>query len=111
MSRAKIFQDRYVVITGEELRQGGMSTIYTCVDNTNGSKVAVKVIEPNREIDRLEGTIFERELNVRHLTHPNIVALYDSGRLADTGQFYLVFDWIDHDLQDWVRQRRPVGVD
>lgn len=107
-----IFEGRYVVLTDEQVRHGGMSTIYPCVDSRGGGrKVAVKVIEPNREIDRLEETIFERELNVKHLTHPNIVTLHDSGRLADTGQFFLVFDWVDHDLHDWVEQHRPLGTD
>lgn len=88
-----------------------MSWLYPCTDLDSGGRVAVKVIEPNREIDRIEETIFDREMNVRNLSHPNIARLHESGRLDDSGQFYLVFDWIENDLKRWVEQRRPVGAD
>jgi len=106
-----LFAGRYGVIRGEQPRKGGMATIYPCTDLEDGKRVAVKVIEPHREIDRLEETIFDRELNVKGLSHPNIVTLHDSGRLPDTGQYFLVFDWIDHDLVFWVGQHRPLGAD
>lgn len=104
--------DRYHVLGGEPLRRGGMSIIYPCIDIEGGGlKVAVKVIKPYREIDGVERRIFEGELNVKHLNHPNIVKLHDSGQLPETGQFFVVFDWIDDDLKDWIRERRPMGTD
>lgn len=87
-----------------------MSLLHHCVDLETGATVAVKIIEPITEIDELAATIFDRELNVRDLQHPNIVRLHEHGRL-DTGQFYLVFDWIDQDLKTWIDQRRTVGAD
>lgn len=110
MNEPRIFAGKYAVIDGEP-RKGGMSTIYRCVKLSDGQPVAVKVIEPNPKIDQLDETIFDREMNVSRLDHPNIVRLHDSGRLEETGQFFLVFDWIDHDLQDWVAARRPLGAD
>ena len=106
----RIFAGKYAALEGEP-RKGGMSTIYRCVKLGDGQRVAVKVIEPNPKIDQLDETIFDREMNVRRLDHPNIVKLHDSGRLEKTGQFFLVFDWIDYDLQEWVVSRRPLGAD
>lgn len=87
-----------------------MATLFPCTDLDTGDRVAVKVIDTNREIDRLEETIFERELNVQHLRHPHIAALRESGRL-ESGEYYLVYDWIDNDLKRWVEEQRPLGAD
>ena len=102
MSKRRIFAGRYAQLSDMEPRRGGMSWVYPCIDLNSGNRVAVKVIEPLREIDNIQETIFAREMNVRDLSHPNIAALHGSGRLEDTGQFYLVFDWIDNDLKKWV---------
>ena len=107
----KLFANRYAPIRDAEPRKGGMSLLYPCTDLNSGVRVAVKVLVPNRDTDHLEETIFDREMNVKHLRHDNIVRLYDSGRLADTGQFFLVFEWVDADLKTWVDARRPLGAD
>ncbi|MEI2639961.1 MAG: serine/threonine-protein kinase [Microthrixaceae bacterium] len=88
-----------------------MSWLDPCTDLETGQRVAVKVIEPHREIDRIDETIFEREQNIKHLRHPNIAHLHDSGRLSDSGQFFLVFDWVENDLERWVDQHRPLLPD
>ncbi len=111
MSKRRIFAGRYAQLSDMEPRRGGMSWVYPCIDLNSGNRVAVKVIEPLREIDNIQETIFAREMNVRDLSHPNIAALHGSGRLEDTGQFYLVFDWIDNDLKKWVEKNRPLLAD
>ena len=111
MTERRIFAGRYAQLSGLEPRRGGMSWLYPCTDMDLGTRVAVKVIEPSRDIDRLEATIFDREMNVKNLIHPNIARLYESGRLEDSGQFFLVFDWVENDLKRWVEMRRPLGAD
>lgn len=88
-----------------------MSTVWCCIEATAGKRVALKVIKPHPDIDDLEEEIFRRELNVERLDHPNIVRLLDHGRLPDTGQFYLVFEWADEDLTAWVSRNRPLPPD
>ena len=110
MTEPKIFAGRYAALA-EQPRRGGMSVIYKCIKLSDGQQVAVKIVESNRQIDHLDETIFDRELNIRRLDHPNIVKLHDFGRLDDSGEFFLVFDWIDHDLEDWAQEHRPIGAD
>ena len=62
-----------------ELGRGGMSTVYLADDLKHHRKVAIKVLKP--ELGFLLGPErFTREIRVAAgLSHPHILALYDSG--------------------------------
>jgi serine/threonine protein kinase/Tfp pilus assembly protein PilF len=74
---------RYTV--ERELGRGGMSTVYLADDLKHHRKVAIKVLKP--ELGFLLGPErFTREIRVAAgLSHPHILALYDSGTAGKQG--------------------------
>ena len=68
-----------------KIGSGGMSTVYLARDETLDRPVAVKVMhrEMSEQPDQLER--FRQEARaVAKLSHPNVVAVIDAGRTADT---------------------------
>lgn len=89
--------DRYVI--EREIGYGGMATVYLALDLKHNRKVAVKVLLP--ELARsVTATRFLREIEMAAgLTHPNIVAVYDSGEAngpeISSPYLYYVMPFID----------------
>ncbi len=79
--------DRYTI--ERELGRGGMATVYLAEDLKHRRQVAIKLLDP--ELARALGSErFLREVEVTaKLTHPHILALYDSGE-ADGFLFYVM---------------------
>lgn len=68
-----------------EIARGGMGTVFKAHDEVLARRVAVKVLHENLSRDDAFLERFRREaLAAARLTHPNIVAIYDTG--ADEGQ-------------------------
>ncbi len=83
--------DRYSLI--RELGRGGMATVYLARDIANDRDVAIKVLLPDLA-SVLGPERFRREIAVAtSLSHPNILAMYDSGE-AD-GTLYCVMPYVD----------------
>jgi serine/threonine protein kinase len=83
--------DRYAI--QEEVRSGGMATVYLAQDLKHNRKVALKILRP--ELAAALGTErFLREIGVAaNLTHPHILPLFDSGE-AD-GFLYYAMPYIE----------------
>jgi serine/threonine-protein kinase len=99
---------RYTV--ERELGAGGMATVYLADDAKHGRKVALKVLRPEFTAalgeERFNGEI----RTTARLTHPHILALFDSGE-AD-GLFYYVMPFIDGEtLRDRLLREGRLGVD
>ncbi len=86
------FGDRYEIL--ETLGSGSFGRVYRARQLSTGQSVAIKLLAPRegaeestaREVER-----FRRETQIgATLSHPNIVALIDSGETRD-GQLYAVF--------------------
>jgi hypothetical protein len=108
----QIFAGRYAELKGVEVRRGGMAAVYECSDlGADGLHVAVKLIDPPKDVDHLERLIFERELNVQELVHPNIVRLLDFGQLPESNKYYLVYEWVPRNLKQWLLENPQVGAD
>jgi hypothetical protein len=74
---------------GPVLGQGGMARVHKAVDRQLGRPVAVKVLAPPFDRDRAFVERFRREARAAAgLSHPNIVAVFDSG--SDDGTHYIV---------------------
>jgi serine/threonine-protein kinase len=73
--------------------RGGMTTVYTAVDERLGRTVALKIIHAaqSRDPHFLERFTDEAE-TIARLTHPNVVAVYDQGTHA--GLPYLVMEYV-----------------
>jgi serine/threonine protein kinase/tetratricopeptide (TPR) repeat protein len=76
-----------------ELGRGGMATVYLARDSKHGRPVALKVLRPELAAT-LGSDRFLREIQVAaSLTHPHILALYDSGE--SDGVLYYVMPYIE----------------
>ena len=75
------------------LGRGGMASVYLAFDKKHQRQVALKVLLPGL-VAHLGVERFLKEIEIAaHLTHPHILALYDSGE-AD-GQLYYVMPYVD----------------
>jgi len=75
--------------------RGGTSVIYRATDKVLQRRVAVKVVLPQRYVDKNTLIRFQREARaISRLDHPNIIKVLDFG-LSDNGDPYLVMEWLD----------------
>ena len=76
-----------------ELGHGGMAIVYLARDARHERHVAIKVLRPELATS-LGAERFLREINIAaRLTHPNILALHDSGNAA--GMLYFVMPHVE----------------
>lgn len=69
--------------------RGGMADVYLATDHVLSRKVAVKVLRPDTASNPMVVNRFRREAKaVAALSHPNIVAVYDTGELPATEQHH-----------------------
>ena len=89
----------------ERLARGGMSTVYSAVDERLDRPVAVKVMSAALSTDPAFADRFAREARVAaRLSHLNAVAVYDQG--ADAGHVFLVMELVrGRTLRDLLRER------
>jgi eukaryotic-like serine/threonine-protein kinase len=72
---------------------GGMAKVYLATDRVLERQVAVKVLSPPYAQDPVFVERFRREArSAARLSHPNIVAVFDSG--SDADQHYLVMEYV-----------------
>src|SRR5438105_6880289 len=105
----RVLNDRY------ELRQhaarGGMADVYHGWDRRLSREVAVKVLRPELSADDDYVDRFGDEARTAaRLTHPNIVAVFDTG--SDQGDAYMVMEWVDGPtLSQVIRAEAPLPVE
>lgn len=69
---------RYILES--QISQGGMATVWRARDDVLARPVAIKILHPHLSEDEAFLGRFRREaLAAARLTHPNIVAIYDTG--------------------------------
>jgi serine/threonine protein kinase len=87
----RILDGRYRL--GSLLGVGGMARVYLASDRVLERQVAVKVLSPPYAQDPVFVERFRREArSAARLSHPNIVAVFDSG--SDAGEHYLVMEYV-----------------
>jgi eukaryotic-like serine/threonine-protein kinase len=87
----RILDGRYRL--GSLLGVGGMARVYVASDRVLERQVAVKVLSPPYAQDPVFVERFRREARAAaRLSHPNIVAVFDSG--SDADQPYLVMEYV-----------------
>jgi len=78
----------------ELLGRGGMGVVYKARQRDLDRMVALKILPSAAERDPAFAERFAREARaLARLSHPNIVAVYDSGQRA--GLFYFVMEYVD----------------
>ncbi|MEM6990893.1 MAG: protein kinase, partial [Myxococcota bacterium] len=105
---------RYTVL--DCIGAGGMGVVYEAYDPELDRRVALKLLNATRDgsnVSEAQGELLGEAKSLARLSHPNVVAVYDAGRVADgvaLGAVYLAMElvegktlrrWVDdqHDLQ------------
>lgn len=98
-----MLEGRYRVI--ERLARGGMSTVYSAMDERLDRPVAVKVMAASLSTDPAFADRFAREARVAaKLSHLNAVSVYDQG--VDAEHVFLVMELVrGRTLRDLLRER------
>jgi eukaryotic-like serine/threonine-protein kinase len=102
-----VFADRYEI--RHAVGRGGAAVVYRARDLKHDRDVALKVL--HRELTQsMSADRFAREIGIAaKLTHPNILALYDSGDCG--GCFYYVTPFIEGEsLRDRLERERQLSV-
>jgi tRNA A-37 threonylcarbamoyl transferase component Bud32 len=87
----RILDGRYRL--GSLVGVGGMAKVYLADDRVLERQVAVKVLSPPYAQDPVFVERFRREARAAaRLSHPNVVAVFDSG--SDADQHYLVMEYV-----------------
>jgi serine/threonine-protein kinase len=77
-----------------ELARGGMATVWVAEDPLLSRRVAVKLLLPQLAVDEALRVRFRNEaIAAAKLTHPGIVATYDTG--DDDGTAYIVMELVE----------------
>jgi serine/threonine-protein kinase len=97
-------------VVEEELGRGGMGVVYRAVRQSDGARVAIKMVCPARSPTSVELGRFLREIDIlRQLRHAYIVGLQDSGEAE--GVLYFVMDLVEGiDAGQLVKQTGPLSV-
>ncbi len=92
---------------------GGMAEVYKAFDvRDNGRPVAVKVLTSVKFGQDILAETFKRETQaLGKLRHPGIVELIDAGTDEATGKPFLVLEWVEANLIEWVKKSPPAGWD
>lgn len=86
----RIAQYRIVSVLGS----GGMGTVYEAEQQNPRRAVALKVVRGGQYIDQHYVRLFQREAQtLARLRHPNIAAIYESGR-TDDGQHFFAMELV-----------------
>jgi serine/threonine-protein kinase len=94
----------------DRIARGGMATVWFARDELLGRRVAVKTLHPELSHDAaLRGRFRQEAVAAAALSHPNIVATYDTGE--DDGTAFIVMELVEGEslrqLLDRVRVLDP----
>ncbi len=91
-----------------KLGEGGMGIVYEAEQLRPHRHVALKVIRGGRFVDEVSIKMFEREANtLARLKHPNIGAIYESGRTDDGQHFFAMELLMGHEIDVFLMRRTP----
>jgi serine/threonine-protein kinase len=94
----------------EAIASGGMATVWRATDNVLARPVAVKILHAQLSGDKAFLERFRREaLAAARLTHPNIVAIYDTGTdrrsASDDDRHFIVMEYCSRGSLQGVLER------
>jgi serine/threonine protein kinase len=88
-----VLDGRYRVL--QKLGEGGMGEVYLAEHIDLGRKEALKILHPKLAAEEQFVSRFRREARAANrVQHPNIVGVYDFGKLPD-GRFFLSMEYAD----------------
>ncbi|GAB4284345.1 MAG: hypothetical protein Fur0025_15040 [Oscillatoriaceae cyanobacterium] len=107
----QIIKERYIL--GPNPRTGGMADVYQATDHQQDMRrVAVKLFKHGNIEKDIIAESFRRETQaLQELKHPGIVEMLDSGLDENTGNHFLVLEWMEKDLTAWLEASPLNGWD
>ncbi len=103
-ARGTLFAGKYVVV--KELGRGGMGIVYEAEQQNPKRAVALKVIRGGTLVTETTVKMFQREAQtLARLKHPNIAAIYESGRTKD-GRHYFAMELVRGEILTGYLTRR-----
>lgn len=82
---------------------GGMSTVLKGTDIRDGGKVAIKFLDNIRVDEKVRSLAFDRETRaLTKLSHVNIIRMLDAGKHPADGRRYLVLEWLERNLPEYL---------
>ncbi|MFZ6183707.1 protein kinase domain-containing protein [Nannocystis pusilla] len=89
---------------------GGMGEVYVAHDRELGRKVAVKLVRPDVDAERSDASarIIREAQAMARLTHPNVVRIYDVGRVG--ARVYITMEFVEGSTLDVWLAARPREV-
>ncbi len=102
VASGSIVAGRYEIL--DRIAEGGMSTVYRARRQPDGLIVALKILRPQYAADREFIERFAREARAAEtLTHPNIVAVLESGHDGET--YFIAMEYVNGpDLKGHLRR-------
>jgi len=101
---------RYEIVA--ELGRGAMGVVYKATDPVLGRAVAIKTINMTLErdgIENYEARFYQEARAAGGLSHPNIITIYDVGKLGDIA--YMAMEFIEGvELRELLSSGRPLPV-
>lgn len=103
---AKVIAGRYELV--KCIGHGGMADVYLALDLILDRQVAIKILKPDSNADKVALERFAREAQAStQLSHPNIVDIYDVG--DDDNIHYIVMEYVKgHTLKQLIKKRGPL---
>jgi len=93
--------DNYVKL--QKIGEGTYGVVYKAKDKRNPSQfVAMKNIRLEHEEEGVPSTAIREISILKELTHPNIVQLITVVHFGKLHKLYLVFEFLDHDLKNYM---------
>lgn len=107
----RFINDRYALSPNP--LSGGMAHVYRARDyNREERLVAVKEFKHGQIEADIIAESFRRETQaLQELKHPGIMELLDSGKDETTGNYFLVLEWMDKNLETLLKESPPDGWD
>jgi serine/threonine-protein kinase len=106
---------RYRIV--RQLGRGSMGRVYLAEDPNTDRRIALKVLDPKREVDdtereRLHNRFLQEARAAGRLNHPAIVMVLDADTDPATEAPYIAMEWVDgQSLQEFLRQHGPLPAD
>src|SRR3954471_2283712 len=101
---------RYAIVS--ELGRGAMGVVYKATDSVLERTVAIKTVNMNLTVEEAKGyeaRFYQEARSAGSLNHPNIVTIYDVGRVNDV--VYMAMEFIEGvELRSLFAEGRPLPV-
>ncbi|WP_102027330.1 Stk1 family PASTA domain-containing Ser/Thr kinase [Salirhabdus sp. Marseille-P4669] len=111
MFRGQILSERYEI--QRAIGGGGMANVYLARDSILERDVAIKVLRMEYANDEEFIHRFRREAqSTIHLSHPNIVNIFDVGEEVEEDIYYIVMEYVrGMTLKQYIQMYSPLPVD